>query len=106
MSLLHKGEIFATVEIDPPRGVILKEAVEGARRVVEAGAVCLNVPDNSLASIRMDNVVFAQLLRERVEVPIILHMSCRDKNLIALQSELLGAQAANIEALLAVTGDP
>ncbi len=106
LSLLKKDRTFVTVEIEPPRGVILKEVLEGARKVVTSGVDAINVPDNALAAVRMDNLIFAQHLRERLEIPMILHLTCRDKNTIALQSDILGAQAAGVEAILAVTGDP
>ncbi len=106
MSIVERQEKFVTVEIEPPRGLDFKKALEGVRLVATAGCDALNVPDNALAVVRMDNVIFADLLRQHVELPVILHLTCRDKNVIALQSDLLGAQVVGIEAILAVTGDP
>lgn len=104
--LLSKATRFVTVEIEPPKGSEFKKTLEGARTVVKAGCDALNVPDNALAKVRMDNVIYADLLRQHVDVPVILHLTCRDKNMIALQADLLGAQMVGIEAILAVTGDP
>ncbi len=106
LSLLSKRDFFVTVEIGPPRDTNLKKALEGARRVAQAGCDAFNVPDNPLAQTRMDNVIFADLLRQRLELPVILHLACRDKNTLALQADVLGAQAAGVDAILALTGDP
>lgn len=106
LSVLSQSKRFVTVEIEPPRGLDLKKSLEGARVFARAGCDALNVPDNALAVVRMDNVIFAELLRQHVELPVILHLTCRDKNIIALQSDLLGAQMVGIDAILAVTGDP
>ena len=105
-ALLNHPKRFVTVEIEPPRGLNLKKSLDGARLVAEAGCDSINVPDNPLAIVRMDNVIFADLLRQHVDLPVIMHLTCRDKNIIALQSNLLGAQMVGIEAILAVTGDP
>ncbi|HLG20702.1 MAG TPA: bifunctional homocysteine S-methyltransferase/methylenetetrahydrofolate reductase, partial [Bdellovibrionota bacterium] len=106
MAFFHRPEPFVAVEIEPPRSQDVKPAIEGARMMATAGADALNVPDNTLATVKMDNVIFSRLLRERVELPIILHLTCRDKNTIALQSALLGAQTVGMESILAITGDP
>ena len=97
---------FVTVEIEPPRDFNLKKTFDGARELAQAGCDAFNIPDNPLAVVRMDNMVFAQLLRQAVDLPTILHLTCRDKNAIALKSDLLGAQMVGIESILAVTGDP
>jgi methionine synthase / methylenetetrahydrofolate reductase(NADPH) len=106
LRLFRRSGSFVTVEIEPPRNFNLKKALEGARQVAQFGCDALNIPDNALASVRMDNVIFADLVRQHLELPVILHLTCRDKNLIALQSDLLGAQMVGIDAILAVTGDP
>ncbi|MFH1016667.1 MAG: bifunctional homocysteine S-methyltransferase/methylenetetrahydrofolate reductase [Pseudomonadota bacterium] len=106
LSFLAKQGPFVTVEISPPRDTNPKKALEGARKAAQAGCDAFNVPDNPLAHVRMDNVIFADLLRQRVELPVILHLTCRDKNTIALQGAVLGAQAAGVDAILALTGDP
>lgn len=103
---LLDGPVFVTVEVEPPRDFNLKRAFDGARELALAGCDALNVPDNPLAVVRMDNMVFANLLRQAVDLPVILHLTCRDKNTIALKSDLLGAEMVGIEAILAVTGDP
>src|SRR5262249_19215713 len=106
MALFQRPAPFVTIEIEPPRDLELRQAFDGARLVAEAGADALNVPDNPFAVSRIDNVIFADLLRQNVDLPVILHLTCRDKNMIALQSQILGAEVVGIEAILAVTGDP
>jgi len=105
-NLVSNSNVFITVEIEPPRDLNLKKSIDGAREVAKAGCDALNVPDNALAVAKMDNVIFADLLKQHVELPLILHLTCRDKNTIALQADLLGSQAVGIDAILAVTGDP
>lgn len=106
LKVLESTKPFVTVEIEPPKNLDMKKPLEGIRILAQAGCDALNVPDNALAVVRMDNVIFADLLRQNADLPIILHLSCRDKNIIGLQSDLLGAQTVGIEAILAVTGDP
>lgn len=103
---LFQADTFVTVEVEPPKDFNLKKTFDGARELAQAGCDAFNVPDNPLAVVRMDNMVFADLLRQNVDVPVILHLTCRDKNTIALKSDLLGAEVVGIEAILAVTGDP
>lgn len=103
---LLESESFVTVEVEPPKDMNLKKTFEGARMLAQSGCDAFNVPDNPLAQVRMDNMVFADLLRQNIDVPVILHLTCRDKNVIALKADLLGAGAIGIEAILAVTGDP
>ena len=93
------------VEIDPPRGLNVKPVIERARKLVDAGVDAITVGDNPLAVMRMGNMGFAHLL-EREGVQTIAHLSCRDKNLLGLQSQLLEASALGIRSILAITGDP
>lgn len=99
-------EFVVTVEVDPPRGIEYERAAEGAKFLKEAGVHAVNVADNPMARVRMSSVALAHILREEAAVEPILHFTCRDRNLLGLQSELIGAAALGIGAVLALTGDP
>lgn len=99
-------EFVVTVEIDPPRGTDFGQAVEGAALLKSLGVDAVNVADNPLARVRMSGVALAHIIHERVGLEPILHFTCRDRNIIGLQSELLGAAALGINTILALTGDP
>jgi homocysteine S-methyltransferase len=98
-------EPLVVVELDPPRGLDYEKILRGARKLRAAGVDAITVGDNPLAVMRMGNIGMAHLM-EREGIQTIVHMSCRDKNLIALQSTLLEACALGITSILAITGDP
>jgi methionine synthase / methylenetetrahydrofolate reductase(NADPH) len=98
-------EPLVVVELDPPRGLGFERVLRGARKLKAAGVDAITVGDNPLAVMRMGNIGMAHLL-EREGIQTIVHLSCRDKNLIALQSTLLEACALGISSILAITGDP
>lgn len=95
-----------TVEIAPPRGADPARMLEGARMAAEAGADALHVADNASARPAMSGPTAAYLVMRETSLAAVLHVSCRDRNLVGLQSELLGAAALGIPAVLALTGDP
>ena len=99
-------EFVVTVEIAPPRGVDCAPSLEGARLVERAGADAVDIADNPIARLRMSSMALAHLIRRETSLAAILHLTCRDRNVLALQSELLGAAALDITAILALTGDP
>ncbi len=99
-------EFVVTVEVDPPKGTDYAKALAGARRLKEIGVDAVNVADNPLARVRMSSVALAHIIHEEVGLEPILHFTCRDRNLLGLQSELIGAAALGIGAVLALTGDP
>jgi len=99
-------EFVITVEIEPPRGIDYHAQLAGARMLEEAGADAVNLTDNQRAQLRMSPIALASLLMQHTKLATILHFSCRDRNLLALQSELLGAAALGVTAILALTGDP
>lgn len=106
MSLASKlGKQFVvTVEIDPPRGVNIDKVLDGARLLRRVDAI--NLADSPMARVRMSPIALAHLIKENLGIETILHMTCRDRNLLSLQSELLGAYALGVENVLALTGDP
>jgi methionine synthase I (cobalamin-dependent)/5,10-methylenetetrahydrofolate reductase len=99
-------EFVVTVEVTPPRGVDYASALEGARLIQVAGADAVDIADNPTARLRMSSLALAHLIRRETSLAAILHLTCRDRNLLALQSELLGAAALDVTAILALTGDP
>lgn len=99
---LAAGEFVLTAEIAPPKGVATAEAMARAQRLRDFDAI--NVTDNQGACMRMAALAFARILLEQGYEPI-LQMTCRDRNRMALQSDLLGAAALGIENLLLLTGD-
>ncbi len=103
---LAAGRFVAFVEILPPRGVDPSKEIAGARACAESGIDCINVPDGPRASARMSAQVTCQLIQLQAGIEAILHFCCRDRNILGIQSELLGAHAAGVRNLLCITGDP
>ena len=101
-----KKERIAVVELDSPRGLDMGPFLKAAEELVKAGATALTLADNSLAILRVANTAAATLLREKLRATSVIHLACRDKNLIGLQSELMGLAALGHRHVLALTGDP
>jgi homocysteine S-methyltransferase len=101
-----KKERIAVVELDSPRGLDMGPFFKAAEELVKAGATALTLADNSLAILRVANTAAATLLREKFGTTSLIHLACRDKNLIGLQSELMGLAALGHRHVLALTGDP
>jgi homocysteine S-methyltransferase len=93
-------------EIDPPKGIRTRKTLEGMQSLVAAGADSITIGDSPLAILRMANVPMAYRLRELTGIDPIIHLSCRDRNLLAMQSVLMGAHLLGIRTILAITGDP
>ncbi len=106
LSGLRRDRLPIIVEIDPPYSPDLERVVEGALAVKNAGADAISMADNPLAALRVSSVSAAGVVRRRVGIQVISHLTTRDHNVLGLQSILLGAQVEGIEAVLAVTGDP
>jgi homocysteine S-methyltransferase len=105
--LAHWGEKpVVTVELDPPKGLDCSKVLAGAAALKAAGADAINLAENPLARVRMGNIALARIIQEEVGIEVIPHITCRDRNLLGLQSDLLGASLLGIRSLLAVTGDP
>ncbi len=103
---LARGEFVTMVEIVPPKGIDVRKEIEGARFVKSVGVDAVNVPDSPRASARMSNQALSLLIQRDVGVETILHYTCRDRNVLCIQSDLLGAAAVGIRNLLCITGDP
>ncbi len=95
-----------SVEIDPPAGTDPSRALEGARALARAGVRFVNIADGPRATARMSALAMAQLLMREAQVEPIVHVTCRDRNLLGIQADLLGAWATGIRNLLVITGDP
>jgi homocysteine S-methyltransferase len=100
------GEFGISVEVDPPRGLNPNKMLEGSALIKAAGADCIDVGDSPMARVRMSCIAFAALAEQRVGIETLIHFTTRDRNLMALQSELLGAHALGIRSVIALTGDP
>jgi methionine synthase I (cobalamin-dependent)/5,10-methylenetetrahydrofolate reductase len=103
---LAAGRFVAFVEIVPPRGVDAAKEIEGAKACAAAGIDCINVPDGPRASARMSAQVTCQLIQQQAGIEAVLHFCCRDRNILGIQSELLGAYAVGVRNLICITGDP
>jgi len=103
---LAAGQFVAFVEILPPRGVDPSKEIAGARQCKDAGIDAINVPDGPRASARLSAQVTCQLIEREARIESVLHFCCRDRNILSIQSELLGAHAAGIRNLICITGDP
>ena len=101
-----KGEWIATVEIVPPKGYDLDPIIEKAKQCKAFGIDAINIPDGPRASARMSPIVTASKIQEEAGMETILHFCCRDRNLIGMQSDLLGCAALKINNILFITGDP
>lgn len=94
------------VELDPPAGLDMDPLTQAARDIRDAGASAFTVADNPLASARVDSVAVADMLQRECDLPAIPHLTCRDRNRIAIQSTLMAAHVRGIRSILCVTGDP
>jgi homocysteine S-methyltransferase len=103
---LARGEFVTMVEIVPPKGIDILKEVEGARFLKSVGVDAVNIPDSPRASARMSNQALSLLIQREVGIDAILHYTCRDRNVLCIQSDLLGAAAVGIRNLICITGDP
>ncbi len=99
-------EFVVSVELVPPRGVRVKRTLDRARRLKDAGVDVINIPDGPRASARVGPLAMALRIQQEVGVETLLHYTCRDRNLLGMQSDLLGAHVLGLRNMLLVTGDP
>ncbi len=95
-----------SVEIDPPRSIRIERTIEAARLLRDAGADVVNVSDSAMARVRMGALAVAFGIQHDLDLECVVHVTTRDRNLMALESELLGAHALGVRNILALTGDP
>jgi len=103
---IAKGEFVTMVEIVPPKGIDVRKEIEGARFCKSVGVDAVNIPDSPRASARMSNQALSLLIQREVGIDAVLHYTCRDRNVLGIQSDLLGAAAVGIKNLICITGDP
>ncbi|HZD95609.1 MAG TPA: bifunctional homocysteine S-methyltransferase/methylenetetrahydrofolate reductase [Candidatus Sulfotelmatobacter sp.] len=103
---LATGEFITLVEIVPPKGTDFRKEVEGAKFLKAAGIDAINIPDSPRASARMSNLALCILIQQQAGIETVLHFTCRDRNVLSMQSELLGAYSTGIHNLICITGDP
>lgn len=95
------------VELDPPRNLQTKEYLKGVQALKDVGVDAITMADNSLATPRISNLAMATLMKQqKMDMTPLLHLTCRDRNLIGLQSHLMGLHTLGIHEILAITGDP
>jgi homocysteine S-methyltransferase len=103
---LASGEFVAMVEIVPPKGIDFRKEVEGAKFLKAAGIDAINIPDSPRASARMSNLALCTLVQQQAGIETVLHFTCRDRNVLSMQSELLGCYTMGMHNLICITGDP
>jgi len=103
---LASGEKVVLVEMVPPRSTDISKQIEGARLLLDHRVDAVNIPDGPRASARMTGLSLAVLIQNQVGIETVIHYTCRDRNLLGMQSDLLGATALGIRNILAITGDP
>jgi methionine synthase / methylenetetrahydrofolate reductase(NADPH) len=101
-----RGEFVTMVEIVPPKGTDVSKEMEGSRFLKSVGVDAVNIPDSPRASARMSNQALSLLVQRDAGIEAILHYTCRDRNVLCIQSDLLGAAAVGIKNLICITGDP
>ncbi len=104
--MLADGAFVTSVEIDPPKGHNPRRCLEGARQMQAAGVNFINVADSPMARVRMSALPMCNLIQQQVGMETILHFTTRDRSLMGLQSDLLGAHALGVRNILALKGDP
>ena len=105
-NLVSRGEFVTMVEIVPPRGISCTKEIEGARLLASLGVHAINVPDSPRASARMSAQSLCIQIQQQTGIETILHYTCRDRNVLSIQSDLLGASSIGLKNILCLTGDP
>jgi homocysteine S-methyltransferase len=105
-ALIAQGSFVTLVEIVPPRGISCTHEIEGARKLAQLGVHAINVPDSPRASARMSAQSLCIQIQQHTGIETILHYTCRDRNLLSIQSDLLGASSIGLHNILCLTGDP
>ena len=103
---LSTGQKIYSIEIMPPRGTDIASVVEKARQCSQYGIDAVNIPDGPRASSRLSPLVTAISITQQVDIEIVLHVCCRDRNIISMQSDMLGAHVMGLKNVLLITGDP
>ncbi|HEV2065454.1 MAG TPA: methylenetetrahydrofolate reductase, partial [Thermomicrobiales bacterium] len=99
-------EFVVSVEVNPPASLDYSRAVRASQKLIDGGATVINTTDGARASLRMDNLTFASIVQREVGCETILHVCCRDRNVLGLVSNMLAAHALGVHNLVVITGDP
>jgi methionine synthase / methylenetetrahydrofolate reductase(NADPH) len=105
-SMIAAGEFCTMVEIVSPRGIDCSKEIEGAAQMYRLGVDAINVPDSPRASARMSAQSLCVQIQQQVGIETLLHYTCRDRNVLSIQSDLLGASSIGLKNVLCLTGDP
>jgi homocysteine S-methyltransferase len=105
-SLIEQGTFVTLVEIVPPRGINCVKEIEGSQLLAQLGVHAINVPDSPRASARMSAQSLCIQIQQLTHIETVLHYTCRDRNILSIQSDLLGASSIGLRNILCVTGDP
>jgi homocysteine S-methyltransferase len=105
-ALVAHGEFVTLVEIVSPRGIDCTKEIEGARMLAKRGVHAINVPDSPRASARMSAQSLCIQIQQQTGIETVLHYTCRDRNVLSIQSDLLGASSIGLKNILCLTGDP
>jgi methionine synthase / methylenetetrahydrofolate reductase(NADPH) len=103
---IARGEFVTSVEVLPPKGVDAKKTLDSIRLLKDAGVDGVNIPDGARAQSRMSAMATAVLVEQQIGIESVLHYCCRDRNLLGMMSDLLGAAALGLRNILVITGDP
>lgn len=103
---IASGEFVTSVEVLPPKGVDAKKTLDSIRLLKDAGVDGVNIPDGARAQSRMSALATAVLVEQQIGIESVLHYCCRDRNLLGMMSDLLGAAALGLRNILVITGDP
>jgi homocysteine S-methyltransferase len=104
--LVHEGTFITMVEIVPPRGIDCGKELKGAQELADLGIHAINVPDSPRASARMSAQSLCIQIQQKTGIETLLHYTCRDRNVLSIQSDLLGASSIGLKNILCLTGDP
>jgi homocysteine S-methyltransferase len=105
-ALVEQGTFITLVEIVPPKGINCVKEIEGARLLAGLGVHAINVPDSPRASARMSAQSLCIQIQQHTGIETVLHYTCRDRNILSIQSDLLGASSIGLKNILCLTGDP
>jgi homocysteine S-methyltransferase len=103
---IARGEFVTSVEVLPPKGVDAQKTLDSIRLLKNAGVDGVNIPDGARAQSRMSALATAVLVEQQIGIETVLHYCCRDRNLLGMMSDLLGAAALGLRNILVITGDP
>ncbi len=105
-AMIAAGEFISMVEIVPPKGIDCTKEIDGAAALHRLGVDVINIPDSPRASARMSAQSLCVQIQQHVGIETILHYTCRDRNVLSIQSDLLGASSIGLKNVLCLTGDP